>query len=471
MVKDPGAICPSALFRLMSVLIAAAAVSCGGGSERSGDSNATGATRVGWDQQAADSVELASLHFAMYIDGTRTELPDASCSGPAAAAGFPCVASLPAMSNGRHTIELASYIVAGGIIESVKSAPIVINVSGSTVSAAASVIIDSRSSGASTSVAAPSRPRDVTAGDGTRLRVAVVTHVDRPSALAAAPDGTLFVGDRTGTVTTLRNGSTVTEGLSPEDGTSASPILDLAIDPQFARTRQVYVLDTGGDPAQPAFRLSRFRETAGRLGERAVLVDSVAAAADRPAAALSFGADDRLYLAVDDGGDPSEARRPSSYNGKVLRLSAEGTIAGDPATPTPVYAGELHAPRSLAWDPATGSLWVADAGNAGTSRLRGRDARTVVVSRYRLPLVEGAASVAVYRSSLIPSLQGNLLIAPLEDAAYLLRARFSGADQNTIASTERLTLPGAASVRVVEVAPDGVIFVGTDDAVLRLTPR
>jgi len=174
---------------------------------------------------------------------------------------------------------------------------------------------------------------------------------------------------------------------------------------------------------------------------------------------------------MDDGGDPADARRPSSNNGKVVRLSADGTIAGDQTAATPVYADDLHAPRSLAWDPATASLWVADAEGAGTSRFRGRDARGVAVNRYRLPLADRAASVALYRSSLIPSLQSNLLIAPLQDATYLVRARFSGADQNAIAATERLTLPGATSVRVVEVAPDGVIFVATDDAVLRVTPR
>jgi glucose/arabinose dehydrogenase len=468
-VKDAAAIRPYALLRLMSLLVAAGAVSCGGSS--GSDSNATGATRIGWDQQAADSAEVASLRFVMYVDGTRTELPDASCSGPAAVTGFPCTASLPAMSNGRHTIELASYIVADTVVESLKSAPLVITVSGSTASASVSVTVETRSSAPTASVAAPSRPRDLTAADGTHLRMAVVAHVDRPSAVAVAPDGTLFVGDRSGTVRTLRNGSTVGESRLPSEDGVSSPILDLAIDPQFARTRHVFVLDTGGDPAEPAFRLSRFREAGGQLGELAVLFDNVPAASDRPTAALSFAADDRLYLAVDDGGDPVEALRPSSYSGKVLRLNAEGAIAGDQTASTPVYAGDLHAPRSLAWDAATGSLWVADAGDAGTSRLRGRDRRTLVVSRYRLPLAEGAASVAMYRSNLIPSLQGNLLIAPIEDATYLLRARFSGADQNTIASTERLTLPGAASVRVVEVAPDGVIFVGTDDAVLRLTPR
>ena len=90
---------------------------------------------------------------------------------------------------------------------------------------------------------------------------------------------------------------------------------------------------------------------------------------------------------------------------------------------------------------------------------------------YRLPLAEGPASIAVYRGGLIPRLQGNLLVAPAEDAAYLLRARFTSADQSVVGSTERLAIPGDSFVRLVKVGPDGAIYVGTDTAVLRIVPR
>src|SRR5215217_7769473 len=57
----------------------------------------TGRERIGWDQQARDAGELSSLHFAIYVDGTRTEFADASCSTNAGPAGFPCAGKLPAI--------------------------------------------------------------------------------------------------------------------------------------------------------------------------------------------------------------------------------------------------------------------------------------------------------------------------------------------------------------------------------------
>src|SRR5712692_7153220 len=60
----------------------------------------TGSERFGWDQQAIDAVELASFRYAIYVDGTRSELTGASCAPTPTSAGFACAAPLPAMSQG-----------------------------------------------------------------------------------------------------------------------------------------------------------------------------------------------------------------------------------------------------------------------------------------------------------------------------------------------------------------------------------
>src|SRR4051812_23036575 len=82
----------------------------------------TGSERIGWDQQAADSTEVASFHYAVYVDGVRSELTGVTCT-PAPPA-FACTGRLPALTPGSHTLELATFISDVAVVESGKSAPL-----------------------------------------------------------------------------------------------------------------------------------------------------------------------------------------------------------------------------------------------------------------------------------------------------------------------------------------------------------
>ena len=99
----------------------------------------TGSERLGWDQQANDASELATFHYAVYVDGVRSELPDAACVP--AQSGFACSARLPVLAAGSHTLEVASYISDFGVVESSKSAPLRVQV-GSSVAGAIRIQAD-----------------------------------------------------------------------------------------------------------------------------------------------------------------------------------------------------------------------------------------------------------------------------------------------------------------------------------------
>lgn len=89
--------------------------------------NLTGRERFGWSQ-AADSA--AGHNFAVYIDGTRQELPNASCLPPVSGRAE-CNAPLPTLSSGRHTVEIVSWTTSNGkVMESAKSSPMTIEISG-----------------------------------------------------------------------------------------------------------------------------------------------------------------------------------------------------------------------------------------------------------------------------------------------------------------------------------------------------
>lgn len=80
-----------------------------------------GTTRVtandvlGWSQPALNTADLARFQYVVYIDGTRTALAGATCNTSAAPpAGFECTAPMPPLSNGQHTLEVASFVTEGG---------------------------------------------------------------------------------------------------------------------------------------------------------------------------------------------------------------------------------------------------------------------------------------------------------------------------------------------------------------------
>jgi hypothetical protein len=90
-----------------------------------------GTERIGWEQSAADAVELSKIRYVIYVDGVRTALDNVSCvpTPPAyGAVAFPCTAGLPTLTAGAHTLELATVVESGGPRESVRSAPLHVNV-------------------------------------------------------------------------------------------------------------------------------------------------------------------------------------------------------------------------------------------------------------------------------------------------------------------------------------------------------
>jgi hypothetical protein len=88
--------------------------------------NLTGRERFAWTQPA-DSI--AGHSFAVYVDGTRQELRDASCQPPVSGHAE-CSAPLPALSSGRHTLEIISWTTSNGeLMESPKSAPMTVELS------------------------------------------------------------------------------------------------------------------------------------------------------------------------------------------------------------------------------------------------------------------------------------------------------------------------------------------------------
>jgi glucose/arabinose dehydrogenase len=435
----------------------------------SGAQQITGKERIGWTQPASDPAELSTFEYAIYVDDARSVLTSVSCASVATSdAGFDCSAALPSMSPGVHTLAIAAFVDAVTVVESGRSSPL-------------SVVVVPAVTGSAVPTSADAAPHlvdgtVVSTTDGVRLRIDVVaTALDRPTDLAATPDGRILVAERAGRIRIVRDGVLQPEpALVLDDAVTAgqSGLLAIAVDSHFAVNHFVYAVYTAAGRSGPStFRLARFREARDTLADRAILLDEIPAAPSSPAAALRVGDDGKLLAAFDDGWQPAAAGDLARYNGKVLRLNPDATTPDDQAGGTPVFAYPYLSPAGIGVQAV--SMWIADRLANGTRLTAvnsgsGRPKRATVAATYTVPALHGASGVASYRGTLIPAFRNDLLIASRDDH-YVLRVRFDPGDATRIVSTERLLQDAAGPIDAVLVDPAGTIYFCTDHELARLS--
>jgi glucose/arabinose dehydrogenase len=333
---------------------------------------------------------------------------------------------------------------------------------------------------AATPAATAIRPATIRTSDGVTARVDLVADgLEAPADLAFAPDGRLLVAERRGRIRIVRDGRLAAEPAIALDGIlgAACQLIALAVDPQFSRTRFVYVIYASPSrTGEMRFSIARLREASDTFADPVVVLDAVPASAS-PAAALRFGPDGKLYAAFDAGGDARRAGDSASLNGKVLRLNADGTTPADSSGSTPVFASGFIAPVGLAWHPASRALWVADRGADGAAQLRAiapavaaasaaGDKRVVAGTAYALPADAPPSALAFGGGDRFGEMANSLFVAS-QGAARLLRLRFD-AQTTRPAGTERLLQGVVDGVRGVAIAPDGAIYFITSNSLGRI---
>ena len=245
----------------------------------------------------------------------------------------------------------------------------------------------------------PSRTRVKTVASGLAV----------PWEMAFLPDGRALVTERPGRVRLLGPGARLQAKPLARVAVSnrgEGGLLGLAVDPDFAHNRFVYLYFT----ARAGMRLERWRFSGDRLTREASLVDGIAAGRIHDSGRIAFGPDGRLYVATGDAGDGQLAQRPDSLNGKFLALTPD-QYRGAGGRPEIISRGHRN-PQGFAWQPGTGHLIATEHGpTAGLDGPGGFDEINDVVAggNYAWPLKFGFdqtgfnAPLRVYREPLAPS--------------------------------------------------------------------
>ena len=336
----------------------------------------------------------------------------------------------------------------------------------------------------------------ITSADGVAFRVeTIATGLQVPWSLNFAPDGRLFVTERPGRVRILEPGAEAVTAATFDDvfAEGEAGVLGMALDPGFATTRLVYVYYTARTSAGPINRVVRFREVAGTLGERVVLLDGIPGQQIHDGGRLRFGPDGRLYISTGDAADTRLPQDLASLAGKILRINPDGTTPRDNPFSSPVLSLGHRNPQGFDWHPSTGALWSSEHGATGNDEIN----LVEPGANYGWPVIQGAQTrpdmrspLAFFSPSIAPSgasfytgtqvrgFTNDFFIATL-GGSHLLRVRTSGSQ---IATQERLLAGMFGRLRDVVTGPDGYLYfctnnrdgrgrpVATDDRILRIVP-
>lgn len=209
-----------------------------------------------------------------------------------------------------------------------------------------------------------------------------ISGLSTPTAFAIHPDGRFFITQQGGALRIIKNGAllptpftTVTTTSSGERG-----LLGIAIDPNYAVNRYIYVYYTALTPATHN-RVSRFtadpaNEDVALAGSELVILDldNLSGATNHNGGAIHFGLDGKLYVAVGDNASSANAQSLNNRLGKMLRINSDGTIPGDNPTTFPGIAGSptglnqaiwavgLRNPYTFGVQPGTGRMYINDVG-------------------------------------------------------------------------------------------------------------
>jgi glucose/arabinose dehydrogenase len=220
-----------------------------------------------------------------------------------------------------------------------------------------------------------------------RIQLEAVTDVSRPVAVVASPDGSgrLFVVDQGGRIWIVRDGQRAeTPFLDIESQVTSGGeqgLLGLAFHPTFPDDPRFFVYYTDRDERQVVsqWRVPSASADEADSGSEAVLLRMDDFAANHNGGALVFGPDGKLYISTGDGGGGGDPRgngqKLDTLLAKILRIdvdtSGDGRPYGIPAdNPFRERAGAqpeiwltgLRNPWRIAFDRATGDLWIGDVG-------------------------------------------------------------------------------------------------------------
>lgn len=334
----------------------------------------------------------------------------------------------------------------------------------------------------------------------------IASGLDHPWSIAFLPDGRQLVTTRGGKLLVVAKGLLpgALSGVPKVYVDGQGGLFDVVLHPRFASNGILYLSYAAGTPKANFTRIMRARLEGNALVEQKVIFE-VAPAKNTPVhygGRMAFLGDGTLVMTTGDGFDFREqAQRLQSGLGKIVRIRDDGAIPSDNpfvgkagAQPS-IWSYGHRNPQGLAFDAASGRLYEHEHGPRGGDEVnvirrggnygwpvatRGMDYSGASISPFKTykGMIDGIvvwvpsiapSGLAVYRGSMFPEMVGDLIVGALA-AQEVRRVDLDAAGK--MIGQARIFPEIRTRVRDVRVAPDGAIWVTTDDAagkVLRIS--
>ena len=175
-----------------------------------------------------------------------------------------------------------------------------------------------------------------------------------PTAIAVAPDGRLFVTEQGGAVRVVKGGVLLSQPFVrlTVDSSGERGLLGIALHPDFATNGFVYVYHTvAGSPARN--HVTRFTADGDvALAGSAVAIltlDPLSDATYHNGGAIHFSPGGKLFVAVGENTEASNAQSLNNRLGKILRINPDRTIPPDNLSTFPGIAGSTTGASRAIW--------------------------------------------------------------------------------------------------------------------------
>ena len=350
----------------------------------------------------------------------------------------------------------------------------------------------------------------------TTFEVSVITDkLDLPWSLQFLPDGKILVTEKPGAMRIVSMDGTVSEpikGVPEVSYLGDAGLMDVQLDPAFAQNRLIYfnyVRPERGDQTRVVLAKAKLDEEGLALNDVRVIfrVNEIRAKIPSNLAngRLLFDRDGNLFMSAGSRGivpmPRDSAQEPLSTLGKIVHITTDGAaVKGNPYYGKTGWLPEIWAlgfrtPEGLTWD-TKGQMWEAEHGPRGGDELNlvekgnnygwpltshGIDYNGEVIGGGQIDLPNmsepryywnpsiGTACLTFYSGKMFPEWQGNAFVCALR-GKMLDRLTIRN---NKVVAEEPLLADMHTQIRDMRVAPDGSIFVLTNEAktakLLRLT--